>query len=198
MRVLSLWRRIEEEIWLCDFLDFSVEKAYYRGELFNSYKKELVFSFISICISSSRCSAIFSLFLDGSIQHRERVCFSWFSYYFLSFFCGLLLYIFGSGTPRALTETGEEIFILASRKLLARFLWKVQHFLTFTSVHSRPHRSPRSYLRPRNNTSYPRLNRLETSYSAPRSCRTDRTNSTAVSLSSSRRKSKRLVKRRCL
>ena len=32
-------------------------------------------------------------------------------------------YIFGSGTPRgALTETGEEIFILASRKLLARFL----------------------------------------------------------------------------
>lgn len=92
MRVLSLWivvylfqRRIEEEIWLCDFLDFSVEKAYYRGELFNSYKKELVVSFISICISSSRCSAIFSLFLDGSIQHRERVCFSWFSYYFLSF-----------------------------------------------------------------------------------------------------------------
>ena len=67
-------------------------------------------------------------------------------------------------------------------------------FSTFTSVHSRPHRSPRSYLRPRNNTSYPRLNRLETSYSAPRSCRTDRTNSTAVSLSSSRRKSKRLVK----
>jgi hypothetical protein len=59
-------------------LDFSVEKAYYRGgELFNSYKKELVVSFISICISSSRCSAIFSLFLmDGSIQHRERVCFS--------------------------------------------------------------------------------------------------------------------------
>lgn len=55
------------------------------GELFNSYKKELVRSFISICISSSRCSAIFSLFLDGSIQHRERVCFSWFSYYFLSF-----------------------------------------------------------------------------------------------------------------
>ena len=80
-----LWRRIEEEIWLCDFLDFSVEKAYYRGELFYSYKKELVRSFISICISSSRCSAIFSLFLDGSIQHRERVCFSWFSYYFLSF-----------------------------------------------------------------------------------------------------------------
>lgn len=69
----------------CDFLDFSLEKAYYRGELFNSYKKELVVSFISICISSSRCSAIFSLFLDGSIQHRERVCFSWFSYYFLSF-----------------------------------------------------------------------------------------------------------------
>jgi hypothetical protein len=68
-----------------DFLDFSLEKAYYRGELFNSYKKELVVSFISICISSSRCSAIFSLFLDGSIQHRERVCFSWFSYYFLSF-----------------------------------------------------------------------------------------------------------------
>lgn len=59
---------------------------FYRGkELFNSYKKELVVSFISICISSSRCSAIFSLFLDGSIQHRERVCFSWFSYYFLSF-----------------------------------------------------------------------------------------------------------------
>lgn len=95
MRVLSLWivvylfqRRIEEEIWLVIFWTFlfgCLEKAYYRGELFNSYKKELVFSFISICISSSRCSAIFSLFLDGSIQHRERVCFSWFSYYFLSF-----------------------------------------------------------------------------------------------------------------
>jgi hypothetical protein len=95
MRVLSLWivvylfqRRIEEEIWLVIFWTFlfgCLEKAYYRGELFNSYKKELVVSFISICISSSRCSAIFSLFLDGSIQHRERVCFSWFSYYFLSF-----------------------------------------------------------------------------------------------------------------
>jgi len=58
------------------FLFGCLEKAYYRGELFNSYKKELVVSFISICISSSRCSAIFSLFLDGSIQHRERVCFS--------------------------------------------------------------------------------------------------------------------------
>lgn len=78
------WRR---NLTVCDFLDFSLEKAYHiiGGELFNSYKKELVVSFISICISSSRCSAIFSLFLDGSIQHRERVCFSWFSYYFLSF-----------------------------------------------------------------------------------------------------------------
>jgi len=84
MRVLSLWRRIEEEIWLWFFGLF--RKRRIIGELFNSYKKELVRSFISICISSSsRCSAIFSLFLDGSIQHRERVCFSWFSYYFLSF-----------------------------------------------------------------------------------------------------------------
>ena len=56
---------------------FRKGECIYRGkELFNSYKKELVVSFISICISSSRCSAIFSLFLDGSIQHRERVCFS--------------------------------------------------------------------------------------------------------------------------
>ena len=84
MRVLSLWRRIEEEIWLWFFGLY--RKRRIIGELFNSYKKELVRSFISTCISSSsRCSAIFSLFLDGSIQHRERVCFSWFSYYFLSF-----------------------------------------------------------------------------------------------------------------
>ena len=84
MRVLSLWRRIEEEIWLWFFGLYWKRRII--GELFNSYKKELVRSFISTCISSSsRCSAIFSLFLDGSIQHRERVCFSWFSYYFLSF-----------------------------------------------------------------------------------------------------------------
>ena len=85
MRVLSLWRRIEEEIWLWFFGLYWKRRII--GELFNSYKKELVRSFISICSSSSssRCSAIFSLFLDGSIQHRERVCFSWFSYYFLSF-----------------------------------------------------------------------------------------------------------------
>ena len=92
MRVLYLWRRrIGRRNFYDDFL-FWVRLfckgvvCIYRGkELFNSYKKELVVSFISICISSSRCSAIFSLFLDGSIQHRERVCFSWFSYYFLSF-----------------------------------------------------------------------------------------------------------------
>jgi hypothetical protein len=84
MRVLSLWRRIEEEIWLWFFGLYWKRRII--GELFNSYKKELVRSFISTCSSSSsRCSAIFSLFLDGSIQHRERVCFSWFSYYFLSF-----------------------------------------------------------------------------------------------------------------
>ena len=130
-----LWRRIEEEIWLCDFLDFSVEKAYYRGELFNSYKKELVRSFISICISSSRCSAIFSLFLDGSIQHRERVCFSWFSYYFLSF--AGFFFIF------------SEVALLEERspKLEKRYLfWRranysrvsFERYKTFSHVHVRP------------------------------------------------------------
>ena len=78
------WRRRNLTVWFFG-LFHAWKRFFIGGTLFNSYKKELDRSFISICISSSRCSAIFSLFLDGSIQHRERVCFSWFSYYFLSF-----------------------------------------------------------------------------------------------------------------